>query len=98
MLAHHTPGRTIEVLLYAITRQLLVCHGTSTDILLGVLAITLLFFTRKVLFIDDFGKDPKKEDLEYKFINWKRKYITKDTKVTETTREEQEDQPNKEKQ
>lgn len=50
MLSKHTSGTIIEVLLFAIARQIVVAHGSSVDSLLSVVALTILFATRKYLF------------------------------------------------
>lgn len=50
MLCKHTPGTVIEVLLFAIARQMVVEHSTALETLVGVLAIAVLFGTRKFLF------------------------------------------------
>ena len=50
MLSKHTSGTIIEVLLFAIARQIVVAHGSPIDSLLSVLALTILFATRKYLF------------------------------------------------
>lgn len=50
MLAKHTPSSAVEVLLYAIARQLIsTTHGNMLDALIGVVAIGLLFAIRKYL-------------------------------------------------
>lgn len=56
MLAKHTPGSAIEVLLVAIARQMVVEHSTPLENLLGILAILLLFVIRKYLFVPSFGE------------------------------------------
>lgn len=55
MLAKHTPGSAIEVLLFAIARQMVVEHTTSLDNLLGIVAIALIFIIRKYFFVESFG-------------------------------------------
>lgn len=50
MLSKHTSGTIIEVLLFAIARQIVVAHGSPVDSLLSVVALTILFATRKYLF------------------------------------------------
>ena len=50
MLSKHTSGTIIEVLLFAVARQIVVTHGSALETLLGVLSIVLLFATRKYLF------------------------------------------------
>lgn len=47
MLIHHTPGNVLEVMLYAIARKMLIHSGTSFDMLLGVIALALIFFVDK---------------------------------------------------
>lgn len=55
MLAKHTPGSAIEVLLFAIARKLVVEHPTSVDMLLGIISIALIFIIRKFWFVPSFG-------------------------------------------
>lgn len=43
MISKHTVGSTIDVLLFAIARKLVVSHGSSMDLLLGILCIAILF-------------------------------------------------------
>lgn len=50
MLSKHTPSTIIEVLLFAVARNIVVNHGSSLDTFLGILAIALLFGVRKYLF------------------------------------------------
>lgn len=52
MIAKHTMGSTIEVLVYAIARKLVISHGGAADLLLGIIAIALLFVIKKYLRID----------------------------------------------
>ena len=50
MLFHHTPGTVIEVLLFAISRHMIVEHPTALETLLGVISIACLFAVKKYLF------------------------------------------------
>lgn len=52
MIAKHTMGSTIEVLVYAIARKLVISHGGTIDLLMGVIAIAILFFIKKYLRIN----------------------------------------------
>lgn len=52
MIAKHTMGSTIEVLVYAIARKLVISHGGALDLLMGVIAIAILFFIKKYLKIN----------------------------------------------
>ena len=47
MLAKHTPGSAIEVLLYTIARALIMDHSSMQSSLFGVIAIAILFAVRK---------------------------------------------------
>ena len=50
MLYLHTPITVFEVLLFAIARQVIIDHSSSLNSLIGVIAIAILFATRKFLF------------------------------------------------
>ena len=52
MLAQHDASTIVEVLMFAIARMMIVNHGSTLEILFGVVAIAILFATRKYLFID----------------------------------------------
>lgn len=51
MLCTHTPETIIEVLLFAIARQMIVEHSTAVETVLWVGAIAGLFAVRKFLFV-----------------------------------------------
>ena len=55
MLAKHSPGSSLEVLLYAIARHMVVGHESSMENLLSVAAIALIFVVRKFCFVPAFG-------------------------------------------
>ncbi len=55
MLAKHTPGSAIEVLLFAIARQMVVEHTTPLENLIGIISIALIFIIRKFWFVPSFG-------------------------------------------
>ena len=50
MLCKHTPATVIEVLLFAIARQLIVEHTSTLENLVGIISIAILFAVRKYLF------------------------------------------------
>ncbi len=50
MLLHHTPGTVIEVLLFAISRHIIVEQPSPLETLYGILAIAGLFAIKKYLF------------------------------------------------
>ncbi|MDY4761627.1 phosphate-starvation-inducible PsiE family protein [Streptococcus thoraltensis] len=49
MLTKHTSSTIIEVLLFALARQLVVSHGSALDTLLTVISLAILFASRKFL-------------------------------------------------
>lgn len=53
MLCRHTPETVIEVLLFAIARQLVVAHTTPLENLIAVVSIAILFAVRKFLLRTD---------------------------------------------
>lgn len=58
MLAKHTPGSAIEVLLFTIARGMVVEHTTQIQNLIGIVTIALIFVVRKYLFVPSFGEHP----------------------------------------
>ncbi len=54
MMIKHTPGSVVEVLLFAIARGLVVEHTATWETLIGIVAIAVVFATRKYLFIHSF--------------------------------------------
>lgn len=58
MLCKHTPDTLVEVLMFAIARQMIVEHTTPLENLIGISAIAVLFAVRKFLFgeFDDVDK------------------------------------------
>ena len=55
MLANHSPGSVLEVLLYAIARHMIVGHEDAVQNLVSVGAIALIFIIRKYFFVPSFG-------------------------------------------
>ena len=62
MLAKHSPGSAIEVLLFAIARQMVVEHTSPVENLVSILAILLIFVIREYLFVPAFGAHMPGED------------------------------------
>lgn len=54
MLIKHSPGSVIEVLLFAIARELIVEHTTPFENLMSIIAIAILFGIRRFLFVSAF--------------------------------------------
>ncbi|MDO5402487.1 MAG: transporter [Eubacteriales bacterium] len=59
MLCIHTPETVVEVLLFAIARQIVVSHSSIIDTMIGVVCIAVLFATRRFLFM---ATDDKETD------------------------------------
>lgn len=57
MLCKHNLGSVIEVLLFAIARQMIVEHMNIYESLVGVFAIASLFAIRKFLYIEELNRD-----------------------------------------
>lgn len=57
MVIRHSPGSAIEVLLYAITRQLIIAHGSIWETLIGVAALAGIFAIRRFLFVHSFEEE-----------------------------------------
>ena len=55
MLAKHSPGSALEVLLYAIARQMILGHASAVENLISVASIGLIFLIRKFVFVPSFG-------------------------------------------
>ncbi len=74
----HTMDATLEVIIMAIVRQIIVGHLTSIDTLIFVLAIAIVFVVRKFFFIKklDRGHEEEQDFFTLKFWN-KKKNIKK---------------------
>lgn len=59
MLTRHTPGAVVEVLLFAIARQLIVYHTSTLETLIGMAAVAAAFAIRKYLFVNEFDSRKK---------------------------------------
>jgi len=57
MLFKHTPESVIDVLLFAIARQVVMYHDQTMDLLFGIAAIAGLFAIKRYLFIRVANKD-----------------------------------------
>lgn len=55
MLVKHTASSVVEVLLFAIARQLIVEHTSPVENLIGIVAIAGVFAIRKFLFVGNFN-------------------------------------------
>lgn len=71
MLCKHTPATVIEVLLFAIARQLIVEHTSTVENLVGIISIGMLFAIRKYLFynFDEVEKTIYRANEKVKRIN-----------------------------
>lgn len=59
MIFKYSVGTVIEVLLFAIARQLIVEHTNAYENCVGVISIVLLFVIRKYLYVPDLDKIDK---------------------------------------
>ncbi len=49
MLILQTPGSLVEVVMFAVARQIIMSHDSAFDNLIGVIAVLLMFLCRKYL-------------------------------------------------
>ncbi|MBM7635502.1 hypothetical protein [Streptococcus saliviloxodontae] len=71
MLTKHTSTTIIEVLLFAIARQIVVSHGSALNSLLSVVSLVLLFVARKYLLtsFDDTSRITLRGSQKVKMVN-----------------------------
>ena len=62
MLAKHTAEKLLEVLMFAIARQMVVEHLNMTETLIGVVAIAVIFTVRKYLLLKNSNDKEKSYD------------------------------------
>ena len=53
MLIKHSPGSVLEVMLYAVARKMLISSSTTSEVLIGVIALAIIFFIDKYLHTKD---------------------------------------------
>lgn len=72
MLSKPSPSTVIEVLLFALTRQIIVDHPRMLDFLIGVIAVAVLFAIRRYLFVnfDDSSRMIVRANQKVKMINF----------------------------
>lgn len=58
MFCRHDLDSVVEVLLFAVARQMIIEHTSMVENLIGVIAIAVLFCTRKFLFVSALDKLP----------------------------------------
>jgi len=61
MIYRNNLSTVLEVLLFAIARQLIVEHTTAYENLVGIISIAILFLIRKYLFIPDLDDEKSNE-------------------------------------
>lgn len=63
LLCKHTAEMLIEVLMFAIARQIIVEHLSTVETLIGIVAIVALFAVRKYLLLDEKHAELKQDEL-----------------------------------
>lgn len=69
LLCHPNLDNVVEILLIAVTREIVLCSADPFGILLGVLSIAVLFAIRKFLFIDKLDRHDEDFNLTHKEDN-----------------------------
>ncbi len=62
MLIMHTPGSVIEVLLYAVARNMLIGNKGTYDFILGIASIAGIFAIKKFLFVNNISDNEVIDD------------------------------------
>lgn len=75
MLNNHSPGSALEVFLFAIVRHMVIETGSALDMLIGVLAVGLIFAIRKYVYVDTFEEDEESEEDIRKALRVRRERI-----------------------
>ena len=65
MLCRHDLDSIIEVMIFAVTKNLLMVHESNVHVLLGVVALALLFAIRKYLFLSSAELEEHKHHLDF---------------------------------
>ena len=65
MLCRHDLDSIIEVMIFAVTKNLLVVHDSNIHVLFGVIALALLFGIRKFLFLSSAELEEHKQHLDF---------------------------------
>lgn len=81
MLIKHSAGSVIEVLLFAIARQLIVEHTTPLENLFGILAIAILFVIRRFLYVSTFDDDGNENTSFLKRMMKKKERTTEEDEI-----------------
>lgn len=63
MLCKHTPATVVEVLMFAIARQMVVEHATPVENLVCIVGIAGLFAIRRFLFVESDKEDHYQENI-----------------------------------
>ncbi len=77
----HTLDATLEVIIMAIVRQIIVQHLSPIDTLLYVVAISILFIARKYFFIKKLDEDHGEVEYRLPFITSIKKEATDNSQV-----------------
>ncbi len=81
----HTMDATLEVIIMAIVRQIIIGHLTAVDTLVFVFSIAILFVIRKFFFIRKLDKDPEADRPEFNWFLGKKKARAMQEMKTDST-------------
>ena len=65
MLCRHDLDSIVEVMIFAVTKSLIINHENSIGILIGVVAVAVLFVIRKFLFLSAVDLAERKKHADY---------------------------------
>ena len=61
MFCRHNLDSVVEVMIFTVSREMIINHMAITETLIGIIAIALLFVVRKFLFVSALDKDEEGE-------------------------------------
>lgn len=65
MLCRHDLDSIVEVMIFAVTKHLLISHESQVGILIGIVAVAVLFVVRKFLFLSAAELAERKKHADY---------------------------------
>lgn len=69
MLSQHTPATVVEVLMFAIAREMVTHHDSAINTAIGVMSICALFATRKFFFCkNDYDEKDDIKDIRFNIL------------------------------
>ena len=91
MLCHQTLDTIVEILLMAVTRELIIEHMSPHEMFFGILAVGVLFAIRKFLYISQLDKTSRQKLRLARIVKGKSGNTESKEEASSGTREEKAD-------